>query len=146
MCPPDRPNTYPRTNGPRTGPFARYLDARWKSDRPDIAHAHYWTSGIATQLAARHLGLPAVQTFHELGAVQKRHRGGTGLQHRLRLEAAAARGAAWVAATCTEEQFDLMRLGCARARVSVVRAASTRSGSGRMAPWRPRTPSAASSP
>lgn len=104
------------------GPFARYLDTRWESDRPDVAHAHYWTSGIATQLAARHLGLPAVQTFHELGVVKKRHRGGIDAspQHRLRLEAAVARGAAWVAATCTEEQLELMRLGRSRARISVV--------------------------
>ncbi|MGV0803012.1 glycosyltransferase, partial [Mycolicibacterium elephantis] len=49
------------------GPFARFLDAEWAADRPDVAHAHFWMSGIATQLAARHLNLPAVQTFHALG-------------------------------------------------------------------------------
>src|ERR1700716_2387258 len=37
------------------GPFARYLDARWAEDRPDVTHAHFWMSGIATQLAAPHL-------------------------------------------------------------------------------------------
>jgi D-inositol-3-phosphate glycosyltransferase len=58
------------------GPFAQYLDAQWTEDRPDVTHAHFWMSGIATQLAARHLNLPAVQTFHALGVVKRRHQGG----------------------------------------------------------------------
>jgi len=45
------------------GPFARYLDARWADDRPDVAHAHFWTSGIATHLVARHLDLPRCRHF-----------------------------------------------------------------------------------
>lgn len=104
------------------GPFAQYLDARWASDPPDVTHAHFWMSGIATQLAARHLGLPAVQTFHALGVVKKRHQGAddTSPQDRLRLEAAVARTATWVAATCTDEVFELMRLGRSRTRISVV--------------------------
>jgi D-inositol-3-phosphate glycosyltransferase len=104
------------------GPFARYLDARWSSYRPDVTHAHFWMSGIATQLAARHLGLPAVQTFHALGVVKRRHQGAqdTSPAERLRLEAMVARTATWVAATCTDEVFELMRLGRSRVRTSVV--------------------------
>lgn len=104
------------------GPFARYLDAQWSRDRPDVAHAHFWMSGIATQLAARHLGLPAVQTFHALGVVKRRHQGvmDTSPQDRLKLEAMVARTANWVAATCTDEVFELMRLGRSRNRISVV--------------------------
>jgi D-inositol-3-phosphate glycosyltransferase len=104
------------------GPFAQFLDAEWSRDRPDVTHAHFWMSGIATQLAARHLKLPTVQTFHALGVVKRRHQGSqdTSPQDRLRLEAMVARGATWVAATCTDEVFELMRLGRARTRTSVV--------------------------
>jgi D-inositol-3-phosphate glycosyltransferase len=104
------------------GPFAQYLDAQWTTDRPGVAHAHFWMSGIATQLAAKHLNLPAVQTFHALGVVKRRHQGAqdTSPQERLRLEAMVARSATWVAATCTEEVFELMRMGRSRARMSVV--------------------------
>jgi glycosyltransferase involved in cell wall biosynthesis len=104
------------------GPFAQYLDAQWTADRPDVAHAHFWTSGIATQLAAKRLNLPAVQTFHTLGVVQRRHQGARdpSPQERMQLEATLARSATWVAATCTDEVFELMRMGRSRARMSVV--------------------------
>ncbi|KUH81251.1 glycosyltransferase [Mycobacterium sp. IS-1556] len=107
---------------PHMGPFAQFLDAEWAADRPDVAHAHFWMSGIATQLAARHLDLPAVQTFHALGVVKRRHQGvqDTSPPDRLRLEAMVARTATWVAATCTDEVFELMRLGRSRDRISVV--------------------------
>ncbi|SEH91287.1 Glycosyltransferase involved in cell wall bisynthesis [Mycolicibacterium rutilum] len=104
------------------GPFAQFLDAHWAADRPDVAHAHFWMSGIATQLAARHLNLPAVQTFHALGVVKRRHQGkqDTSPPDRLHLEAMVARTATWVAATCTDEVFELMRMGRTRDRTSVV--------------------------
>jgi glycosyltransferase involved in cell wall biosynthesis len=104
------------------GPFAQYLDAQWSVDRPNVAHAHFWMSGIATQLAARHLDLPAIQTFHALGVVKRRHQDAddTPLQDRLRLESMVARTATWVAATCTDEVFELMRMGRPRSRTSVV--------------------------
>jgi D-inositol-3-phosphate glycosyltransferase len=104
------------------GPFARFLDAQWSADRPDVAHAHFWMSGIATQLAARHVNLPAVQTFHALGVVKRRHQGAqdNSPADRLRLEAMVARGATWVAATCTDEVFELLRMGRSRTRMSVV--------------------------
>lgn len=104
------------------GPFAQFLDDQWASERPDVAHAHFWMSGIATQLAARHLDLPAVQTFHALGVVKRRHQGvrDTSPPDRLHLEATVARSATWVAATCTDEVFELMRMGRSRNRISVV--------------------------
>jgi D-inositol-3-phosphate glycosyltransferase len=107
---------------PHMGEFAQFLDAQWSVDRPDVTHAHFWMSGIATQLAARHLNVPAVQTFHALGVVKRRHQGtdDTSPKERLRLEAMVARGATWVAATCTDEVFELMRMGRSRARMSVV--------------------------
>jgi D-inositol-3-phosphate glycosyltransferase len=104
------------------GSFAQFLDEQWSADRPDVAHAHFWMSGIATQLAARHLDLPTVQTFHALGVVKRRHQGAddTSPKDRQRLEAMVARAATWVAATCTDEVFELMRMGRPRARMSVV--------------------------
>ncbi len=104
------------------GPFARFLDAEWAADRPDVTHAHFWMSGIATQLAARHLSVPAVQTFHALGVVKRRYQGAddTSPTDRLHLEATVARTATWVAATCTDEVFELMRMGRSRSRISVV--------------------------
>lgn len=104
------------------GEFARFLDASWTEDRPDVVHAHFWMSGVASQLAARHLNLPAVQTFHALGVVKRRHQGvdDTSPSERIKLESMVARGATWVAATCTDEVFELMRLGRSRSRTSVV--------------------------
>jgi D-inositol-3-phosphate glycosyltransferase len=104
------------------GPFAHFLDTMWGTDRPDVTHAHGWTSGVATQLAARHLNLPAVQTFHTLGVVEQHHQGAQNIcpPERLRLEALLAKAATWVAATCTDEVFELIRLGRSRSQTSVV--------------------------
>jgi D-inositol-3-phosphate glycosyltransferase len=107
---------------PYMGEFAQFLDAEWRRHRPDVAHAHFWMSGIATQLAARRNNLPTVQTFHALGVVKRRHQGAddSSPQQRLHLEAAVAKEATWVAATCTDEVFELIRMGRSRSRVSVV--------------------------
>ena len=104
------------------GSFAQYLDERWGESRPDVAHAHFWMSGIATQLAAKPHEVPTVQTFHALGVVKRRYQGvqDTSPQARLRLERLVARDASWVAATCTDEVFELMRLGRKRSQISVV--------------------------
>jgi D-inositol-3-phosphate glycosyltransferase len=105
-----------------TGAFAQCLDTHWTIDRPDVIHAHCWMSGVAAQLAARHLGLPAVQTFHALGVAERRDHA---VQHnitpeRVKLETAVARSATWVAANYTTEVFDLMRMGSPRDRISVI--------------------------
>jgi D-inositol-3-phosphate glycosyltransferase len=104
------------------GPFAHFLDTHWATDRPDVAHAHGWTSGVATQLAARHLNLPAVQTFHTLAVVERHHQGAQDISppERLQLEALLAKAATWVSATCTDEVFELIKLGRSRSRMSVV--------------------------
>lgn len=49
--------------------FSDHLARRWQRDRPDVAHAHFWTSGLAALAGARGLNLPVVQTFHSLGAL-----------------------------------------------------------------------------
>lgn len=104
------------------GDFARYLHGHWSVRRPDVAHAHFWMSGIATQLAAAGHRVPTVQTFHALGVVKRRHQGSqdTSPAARVKLEKLVARGAGWVTATCTDEVFELVRMGRARTRISVV--------------------------
>ncbi|MGB3287558.1 glycosyltransferase, partial [Mycolicibacter algericus] len=104
------------------GTFGRYLDQQWNRERPDIAHAHFWMSGIATQLAAKRRRVPTVQTFHALGVVKQRHQGhrDTSPAERLRLETRVAQEATWVTAGCSDEVFELMRLGRDRLRISVV--------------------------
>lgn len=106
---------------PLMGCFGNFLKNEWEAERPDIVHAHYWMSGIATQLAARLLGIPTVQTFHALGVVEERfQRPMTSQSNRVHLEQLIARGATRVVATCTDEVFELAHLGLPRSRTSVV--------------------------
>ena len=102
--------------------FGRFLAEQWRDEPPDVAHAHFWMSGIATLRAARRCDVPTVQTFHALGVVKRRHQGAqdTSPPGRLRLEQSVARIADWVAATCTDEVFELVRLGRPRSRISVI--------------------------
>jgi glycosyltransferase involved in cell wall biosynthesis len=102
--------------------FGRFLADQWREEPPDVAHAHFWMSGIATLRAARRRRVPTVQTFHALGIVKRRHQGvqDTSPPARLRLEQSVARWADWVTATCTDEVFELVRLGRPRSRISVV--------------------------
>lgn len=102
--------------------FARFLDGKWVADAPDVAHGHFWMSGVATQRAARPHRIPTVQTFHALGLIKRLHQGldDTSPDCRIGLEARIARNADWVAATSTDEVFELVRMGRARSRTSVV--------------------------
>jgi D-inositol-3-phosphate glycosyltransferase len=107
---------------PYMGEFARYLESRWRADPPDVVHAHFWMSGLAALAAGRAIGAPVVQTFHALGVVKKRHQGAedTSPPERIGIEEMLARDTDWIAATCSDEAFELARLGARRDRVSVV--------------------------
>ena len=48
--------------------------------RPDVVHAHFWMSGLASIQAAARYGVPVVQTFHALGVVKRRWQGEAGHQ------------------------------------------------------------------
>lgn len=102
--------------------FAAYLERQWVTEAPDVAHGHFWMSGVATQRAARAHRVPTVQTFHALGLIKRLHQGSddTSPDCRIRVEARLAREAGWVAATSTDEVFELVRMGRARSRTSVV--------------------------
>src|SRR5690606_19458889 len=60
---------------PYMGEFGSYLARRWSVWRPDVVHAHFWLSGLATRYAAAAVGVPWAQTFHALGSVKRRHQG-----------------------------------------------------------------------
>ena len=102
------------------GPFTHFLEDQWAKDTPDVAHAHYWSAGLATQLAARGQQVPTVQTFHSLGRVHRNADGAEGTPTRRRLEKLVARGSSWLIASHTEEMLELGRMGGRRTRMSVV--------------------------
>lgn len=102
--------------------FAAALARRWSHRRPDVVHAHFWMSGRAALAAARPLGIPVVQTFHALGVVKRRHQGAkdTSPAERVDEERAIIAGADRLVATCTDEVFELVRLGADRSLVRVL--------------------------
>ena len=102
--------------------FARELGRSWSAWRPDVVHAHFWMSGLASLAAARPLGLPVVQTFHALGVVKRRHQGrkDTSPPERIAVEEEIIRGVDRIVATCSDEVFELLRLDADQRRISVV--------------------------
>src|SRR3954470_12574173 len=100
--------------------FASVLRRTWAQEPPDLVHAHFWMSGLASVAAAG--SLPVVQTFHALGSVKRRHQGAADSSppQRIELERALCRNVAHVVATCSDEVFELRRLGLPSDRVSVV--------------------------
>ncbi len=102
--------------------FARELSARWDAQRPDVVHAHFWMSGLASLEAAEPLGIPVVQTYHALGVVKRRYQGAadTSPPSRIRTEQEIGKTCARIVATCSDELFELVRLGVDRRRISVI--------------------------
>jgi glycosyltransferase involved in cell wall biosynthesis len=104
--------------------FAQVLRAGWAVEPPDLVHAHFWMSGLASVEAAASLltPVPVVQTFHALGSVKRRHQGDadTSPPNRIDLERGLCTAVTHVVATCTDEVFELRRLGLARDRASIV--------------------------
>ncbi len=107
---------------PHMAAFAAELREQWLDDPPDVVHAHFWMSALAALDAARGLGIPVVQTFHALGVVKRRHQGDRDTSPRGRIadEAWIARSVDRIVATCTDEVFELLRMGADRRRITVV--------------------------
>jgi glycosyltransferase involved in cell wall biosynthesis/phosphoheptose isomerase len=107
---------------PHMDAFAADLAAQWREDRPDVVHAHFWMSGHAALMVARELGIPVVHTFHALGVVKRRYQGemDTSPAERIEIEKEILRRADHVVATCSDEVFELVRMGGARGRLTVV--------------------------
>ncbi|GGO01142.1 glycosyl transferase [Microbispora rosea subsp. aerata] len=102
--------------------FAEHLARRWKAEPPDVAHAHFWMSGLATLTAAEPLGIPVVQTYHALGTVKRRWQGeaDTSPPGRIAIERDIGRRAVAVIATCSDEVRELVAMGVPRDRITVV--------------------------
>src|SRR3954453_14962024 len=101
--------------------FADELRRQWTHERPDVVHSHFWMSGLAALQAAGALDLRVVHTFHALGVVKRRYQGDadTSPPRRLELEREIVARADRIVATCTDEAFELMRLGADRSKVHV---------------------------
>src|SRR3954454_18315840 len=89
------------------------LGLRLRGTRPDVVHAHFWMSGLASTAAAQPLHIPVVQTFHALGAVKRRHQKDldTSPTARIDHERSLARNADRLIASCSDEREELVRLG-----------------------------------
>jgi D-inositol-3-phosphate glycosyltransferase len=107
---------------PHMDAFARDLREQWAAEPPDVVHAHFWMSALAALNAARGLGIPVVHTFHALGTVKRRQQGAkdTSPPERLGIERWIARSVDRIVATCTDEVFELLRMGADRRAVSVI--------------------------
>jgi glycosyltransferase involved in cell wall biosynthesis len=107
---------------PHMPAFARVLQRQWAEQPPDVVHAHFWMSGLAAVDAAADLPVPVLQTFHALGSVKRRHQGSadTSPGERVELERRLCRDVDHVVATCSDEVFELRRLGLPTDRVSIV--------------------------
>lgn len=111
---------------PFMGEFGVQLERDWRQWQPDLAHAHFWMSGLASLDASRAIRtrgftVPVAQTFHSLGVVRRRHEGDadTSPAERIWLERALARRADLVIATCPDEVAELIGLGIDINRIAV---------------------------
>lgn len=108
---------------PHVAEFSTDLTRRWSEEwTPDVVHGHFWLGGLAAASAVRETEIPVVQTFHSLGAEQKRHLGRdySGPGERIPLERALTRAVDLAVAQSADEVDELTRMGLQRASVAVV--------------------------
>ncbi|HEX3752919.1 MAG TPA: glycosyltransferase [Streptosporangiaceae bacterium] len=94
----------------------------WRSDPPEVAHAHFWMSGLATLRGVTGLDVPVTQTFHALGVVKARHQGDSDSSPAGRADAERRIAVACdqVIATCSDEAAELAAMGVPPWQISVV--------------------------
>jgi D-inositol-3-phosphate glycosyltransferase len=103
--------------------FAEWLIDDWATTwRPDVAHAHFWMSGLAGLTAGRACDVPVVQTFHALGSVKRRHQGAADTSPRLRVgyERELGRAVDRIIVQCQDEIRELVRLGVPRRTMTLI--------------------------
>ncbi|GAB3657989.1 glycosyltransferase family protein [Glycomyces tarimensis] len=107
---------------PHMREFGDRLRAAWDAEPPDIVHAHFWMSGLASLRAAEERGLPVVQTYHALGTVKRRHQGeaDTSPPSRIELEREIGVRCAGVIATCRDEVDELAQMDVPPDKVAVI--------------------------
>lgn len=108
---------------PFIGAFAEWMAADWRTGwRPDVAHAHFWMSGLAAVTAGRSCDVPVVQTFHALGSVKRRHQGAadTSPSYRVAYERQLGHAADRIVVQCQDEIRELLLLGVPRSRMVLI--------------------------
>jgi glycosyltransferase involved in cell wall biosynthesis len=102
--------------------FSRVLERDWRGWAPEVAHAHFWMSGLAAVRAGRRTAVPVVQTYHALGSVKRRHQGtaDSSPPGRVGYERLLGRTVRRVIAQCRDEIGELVRLGVPRSRITLV--------------------------
>jgi glycosyltransferase involved in cell wall biosynthesis len=107
---------------PHMDAFGDYLAEDWARRRPHLAHAHFWMSGLATLRGAAGYRVPTVQTYHALGVVKRRHLGSEDPSppSRIELECRIGQRMDRIVATCSDEVFELIRLGVPRSKITIV--------------------------
>lgn len=122
--------------------FAELLADRWARRPPDIVHAHFWMSGMAALAATEGTGIPVVQTYHALGTVKRRYQGcaDTSPPERIQTEREIGTTCAQIIATCSDELFELVRLGVDRRHIRVIPCGVDLQRFNPLGPVAPRTP------
>lgn len=111
----------PAELGPHIRDFGDHLAKAWCINPPDVAHAYFWTGGLAALAGARELGVRVVETFGSLGLAEQRHHlAGHSPAARVRLEASIARNVSAVLASSGAEVSELARMGVPSPLVSVL--------------------------
>jgi D-inositol-3-phosphate glycosyltransferase len=109
---------------PYMGIFGEWLLGRWRDGSwvPDVAHAHFWMSGLAALTARSRFPVPVVVTYHALGSVKRRHQGSadTSPRQRIGYERVLGRQADGVVAQCSDELQEMINLGLPRERISLI--------------------------
>lgn len=107
---------------PYMGRFGERLGESWGIERPDVVHAHYWLSGLAALRAALPLEIPVVQSFHGIGAVERRHLGSAdpNPRERVGVEREIAGTCDGIIAASEAEAADLAETGAPADKVAVV--------------------------
>jgi D-inositol-3-phosphate glycosyltransferase len=107
---------------PQLGAFSAGLAERWQQRPPDVVHAHFWTSGLAALAATRGTSIPVVQSFHSLGAADRRRQAVVceDAAVRIRLERLIGRNVRKVVAASSAEVADLAGQGVPRTSIAVV--------------------------
>jgi D-inositol-3-phosphate glycosyltransferase len=104
--------------------FGRWLARRWRErgTRPDIIHAHFWMSGIASLAAAPGRDIPIVLTYHALGTVKRRYQRLADTSPPVRIPTERQLGLAVdrVVAQSPDEVAELTRLGVPGDSITIV--------------------------
>jgi D-inositol-3-phosphate glycosyltransferase len=103
--------------------FADWMAGDWRDVwLPDVAHAHFWMSGLAAVAAGRACDVPVVQTYHALGSVKRRHQGAadTSPARRIAYERELGNAVDQVIVQCQDEICELAQLGVPRQRMTLV--------------------------